>query len=142
MKKIYEKPVMLAERFVANHYCSACPDPDTYVTYDFVCDAGGGSSYNVFYDTDGDGELSPQEERNEYIGNFHACRDTHSVTVLKGQSIDNIFPLGIIGRTEWVGWERKYVTYPVRIWRGEDGNNIHCTTNLNASEYTPQKNLS
>ncbi len=141
MKKQWGKPLTDVQEFVPQEFIAACDPDDEYVKYEFWCDAGGGSSYNVYYDTDKDGELSDYEERNQYIGNFHACRRSHSVTVKKGVSVDDVFPYGIIGRYEWVGsWEtgvhQEYVTRPVRIWRGDDGNNIHCTTKLNVTEWT------
>ena len=136
-KKDWISPRTGFQEFVPNEYCAPCGDGTTMVTYYFWCDAGNGSTFIVYQDPDGDGELSPSEERNQYIGNFYACRESHTVTVEKGTSIDYIFPRGIIGRTEWVDWEIKYVTRPVRIWRGEDGNNIHCTTHLDTSEFTP-----
>ena len=144
IKRKWGKPGLDVQVFVPQEFISACPPSDTWVTYEFWCDAGGGSSYNVYLDTNGDGQLSDYEERNQYIGNFHACRESHSVTVKKGTSIDDIFPLGIIGPYEWVGsWpaHREYVTKPVRIWRGEKGDNIHCTFTLNTSEFT-EKNPS
>lgn len=145
-KKVYGKPLMFMEKFVPQEYCAPCGDGTTMVTYNFKCDAGGGSSYNVYIDN-GDGIFDSRDD--SYIGNFYACRSSHSVTVPKGQSIDNIFPKGFIGRNElqYVGpgmfdWDYVYVTTPVRVWRGEDGNNIHCSTSLTESEYTPHYSLS
>ena len=77
------------------------------------------------------------EGYDEYLGRFHACNAEHSVTVPKGTSIDDIFPMGLISRNSYGS-----STTPVRVWRGEDGNNIHCSTSLTESEYTPHYSLS
>lgn len=161
MKKIYEKPVMLAERFVPNHYVAACPDPDTYVTYKFDCNGGVGQThYNVWLDDNPqDNQLTGEwreqvtifgsqwtwgyndyGDRDTWLTSgkyFHNCtQGHHEVTVPKGTSIDNIFPYGFIQ----VKNDRNGTVIPVRLWRG-DGD-IHATRTLNSSEFTPVKNLS
>ena len=133
-KKVYGKPLMYAEKFVPQNFVAACPPSETYVTYQFWCDAGNGSTYNVYIDN-GDGTFNNNSDI--HIGNFYACREAHSVTVPKGSSIDDIFPKGFIGRNEWTGpWEYQYVARPVRIWRGENNDNIHCTFQLSENEFT------
>lgn len=152
-KKIYERPVMQVEEFVANQYCAPCGDGETTVTYKFKCDAGGGSSYYVWLDNniiggDAEGEWVEQgwgmftsyewEGADEYLGRFHACSEgQHTVTVPKGTPIDDIFPLGLISRSQY-----GVNTTKVRVWRGEDGDNIHCSTHLDTSEYTPHYKFS
>lgn len=133
MKRNWGKPGLDVQVFVPNEYIAACGPDTIYVTYEFWCNAGGGTTFNVYLDPNGDGILSDEEKRHQYIGNFYACNESHSVTVLKGQSIDQIFPRGIIGRTKF--WSGEYVTTPVRIWRGDDGEDIHCTTHLNETEF-------
>lgn len=142
-KKIYNKPLLQIENFMPQEYCSPCGDGITMVTYDFSCDAGDGTTYYVWIDNhtlggNAEGEWNYRwghynwEGYDEYLGAFHACQSSHSVTVPKGTPIDDIFPMGIISKNMY-----GYYTTPVRIWRGEDGNNIHCTTQLQESEFTP-----
>lgn len=150
MKKIYEKPVMLAERFVPNHFCSACGDGATTVTYYFMCDGGIQSGhYDVWIDTNKNGLLDGHNEHHSFWGYewdewvwddeyltdgkyFHPCEEKHSVTVPEGTSVEDIFPYGLMTTKG----ETSPVT-AVRIWRGKDGNNVHCTTQLNSESFTP-----
>ena len=135
-KKEYGKPLMFAEQFVPQTYVAACGTTSSYVTYEFQCDAGKGTTYNVYLDYNHNGEYDDTDDRYGYIGNFYACNEAHSVTVPAGQPIDDVFPTGFIGRWEWTGpFSREYRTYPVRIWRGDDGNNIHCTFQLHESQF-------
>lgn len=143
-KKEYGKPLMFAEEFIPQEYCAPCGDGTTMVTYTFWCDAGNGRSFYVWLDKNnigGDAEGDWEYDywsgytwvgADEYLGSFHACQATHSVTVPKGTSIDDVFPRGLICRN-------MYGVSPtqVRVWRGDNNDNIHCTTKLEESEYTP-----
>lgn len=147
MKKQWGKPLTGVQRFVPQYCQTPCGDGTTMVTYNFWCNAGNGRSYYVWLDNNtigGDAEGDWYEVssgwtteyewrgQDEYIGRFHACEASHSVTVPKGSSIDDIFPLGLISRNMYGTNATR-----VRIWRGEDGDNIHCTTKLDTSEFTP-----
>ena len=68
---------------------------------------------------------------------YHPCAQQHTVTVPKGTSIDDIFPKGYLLIEHGYGYGASYETIPVRIWRGEDGRNVHVTTSLQESEFTP-----
>ena len=144
-KRNWGKPEVGVQLFMPNEYCAPCGDGTTMVTYTFWCDAGSGSYY-VWLDNNilggpaegdwvevGSGWYTEYEWQgnDEYIGRFHPCQATHSVTVPKGTSIDDVFPYGLISKQQ-----SGYNTTRVRIWRGDDGNNIHCTTHLDESEYT------
>lgn len=129
MKKLYTKPTLICERFQATEYIAACGESG--VTYKFICNASknygidlGGS---VYLETNGVDELQPSSD--EYLGAYHQCSETHIA-----ESTDNFLegyfePSGLIDTSV-----RKVV-----IWRGEDGNNIHCTTTLNKSEWETAK---
>ena len=58
-KKIYEKPAMQVEAFIANDYCVNCKEDPAhqFVTYYFECDAGG-SQNNKCYVRDGSGNYA------------------------------------------------------------------------------------
>ncbi len=148
-KKNYTRPVMDIELFVANNFCSACGDGTTMVTYEFWCNAGTGDYY-VWEETNGRDGLQTSggygynadkcwAGTNGTWYSYHPCNQSHSVTVPKGTSIDNIFPYGYISKN---GNGSNYTR--VRLWldRQPDpvtGNatDIHCTTKLNTSEFTP-----
>lgn len=142
-KKIYEKPVMQVEFFVANHYCSGCGDGTTMVTYYFMCDAGQGNEYKVWLDN-GNGIFEQSRDTQlTQSGNwftpgtvYSPCSAKHTVTVPKGTSIDDVFPYGWIVRYDYQGLHTNEATY-VRIWRGDDNDDIHCTTHLDEDSYTP-----
>ena len=139
-KKAYSKPLVLAEKFIPQNYIAACSPDQTYVTYQFWCNAGSGN-YKVWLDSNNNGTLDSQDRQltsNGFFGIgatvFTPCNEAHSVTVPKGQSIDNIFPKGFI-------WQYDYgligdSALPVRIWRGENDDDIHCTFVLDEEEFT------
>lgn len=126
-KKIYEKPVMQVEEFVANHYVASCSPDEDFIIYHFICDAGGGSTYQVWEDHGTIGSFN--ENQDVYKGNFYACRAPHDVkvNVTAGESvdIDQIFPRGFIRRRQNIFGE--WVTTPVRIWYGDNNDDLHCT---------------
>ena len=148
-KRIWRSPVKGVQEFVPNNYCTPCGDGTTEVTYYFMCDAGIASGeYDAFLDKNQNGQLdgsyqwSWSEWRDVWVGTdelltpgsryFHPCNETHTVTVPAGTSVDDIFPYGLItpdGRTSPVT--------PVRIWRGDNNDNVHCTTNLRSESFTP-----
>jgi hypothetical protein len=155
MKKIYEKPVMLAEVFVPNMYVAACDQSGATQTYYFMCDGGFQSGqYDVVMDSNGNQTLegvwrwnfarqtyqwgySDNGERDNLLTAgkyFHPCNKKHTVTVPYGTSVEDIFPHGWMqtkdshSNTDWTA---------VRIWRGENNDNIHCTTNLRSEDFIP-----
>lgn len=125
MKKRYERPVMNAQTFVANEYvASGCGE--TGSVYKFKCDAGRYGTllgYNVY--TNGkDGVAGTKDDVR--LGSYTPCSEEHEASTedefLKGYMCKD---LGFV--------EGK--PYPVVIWRGEDGKNIHCTTNLDIENW-------
>ncbi len=152
-KKVYSKPIMMIETFVPQEYCAPCGDGATEVTYYFMCDGGfGNTHYNVWLDDNPrDDQLtgrwgrsplsvdwtwgySDQGYRDTWLTSgkyYHSCNKTHTVTVPKGTSVEDIFPYGFLQ----VKGDRDGEIIPVRLWRG-DGS-IHATRTLNSSEFTP-----
>ena len=150
-KKIYERPVMQVEAFVANHYCSDCGDGPTTVTYKFQCNAGSHSNWqDVYLETNGRAGLQTNGnpwtgvQADRYIGEYHACNKTHNVTLSADEpfDIDATFPKGYVIADWGSGWQHEYETLEVRIWRGNDGRNIHCTTQVEEDKFTPHYNFS
>ena len=153
-RKEYKKPVMFAEQFNPQAYCAPCGDGTTMVTYYFMCDGGfGDTHYNVWLDDNPkDGQLTGVWRTN-YWGNlqwanndqgnhdtwltagkyYHSCQKTHTVTVPAGTSVEDIFPYGFIQLKS----DQTAEVIPVRIWRGENNDNIHCTRALNSDSFTP-----
>lgn len=128
-KKKYVRPIMVGERFVADEYIAACGDSGT--TYKFVCNA---SKQYGFFDG-GDVYLETnrreglQEGEDEYLGPYIQCSEPHIA-----ESTDDFFdgyfvPYGIIDNR----------VRQVVIWRGENNDNIHCTTTLDKSDWETAK---
>ena len=144
-KKVYGKPLMFAEEFVPQEYCAPCGDGATQVTYYFVCDGGIPNTYHTVY-LESNGYSGLQTSGNPWAGTradqwltdtYHPCAQKHTVTVPKGTAIDDIFPKGYLLVQHGYGWGASYETIPVSIWRGENGDNVHVTTALQESEFTP-----
>lgn len=126
MKRAYVRPTMVGERFVANEYVAACGDKGK--VYKFKCDAGGGKSGNVYLETNGrpgfqEGFLGIGGDR--YLSGYHACGITHDADT------SDAFLDGYYVRNGSVT--------AVKVWRGENGDNTYCTTNLNMSEWETAK---
>ena len=126
MKRAYVRPAMVGERFVANEYVAACGDSGT--VYKFKCDAGGGKSGSVYLETNGKpgfqgGFLGIGGDR--YLSGYHACGITHDADTsddfLDGYYVRN-----------------RNVTQ-VKVWRGEKGDNTHCTENINMNTWETAK---
>ncbi len=82
MKKVYEKPMISVENFVANEFCSTCKPGE--LVYKFVCDApNDGHEVYQFSHQDGtiDGVINNLNLRAEYITKtYEPCGSTHTVT--------------------------------------------------------------
>ena len=116
----------VVDTFAANEFVSSCGDQNK--EYLFTCDAGGGKSGSVYLETNG--RPGFQEEflgigGDRYLSDYHACGTTHTA------------------KTTDEFQEGYYIRYGkvtnVIVWRGEKGNNTHCTTNLDKNEWTTVK---
>lgn len=122
----WERPMVVVDTFAANEFVSTCGDQNK--EYLFTCDAGGGESGSVYLETNGRpgfqaGFLGLGGDR--YLGGYHACGTTYTA-----KTIDEF-------------QEGYYIRYGkvtnVIVWRGEKGDNTHCTTNLDKNEWTTVK---
>lgn len=122
----WERPMAVVDTFAANEFVSSCGDQNK--EYLFTCDAGGGKSGSVYLETNGrpgfqEGLLGIGGDR--YLSDYHACGTTHTA------------------KTTDEFQEGYYIRYGkvtnVIVWRGEKGNNTHCTTNLDKNEWTTVK---
>ena len=129
MKRVYVRPTMVGERFVANEYVAACGDKGT--TYKFECNAGDQDlsdyPYAVYVDSNNNGKY---DKKDRYLNNYHACGKTHEAPAKDG------FLNGFMIDTR-SGHDS--APQSVIIWRGEDGKNVHCTTNLNMDKWETVK---
>lgn len=135
MKRTYVRPTMVGERFVANEYVAACGDSGK--VYKFECNAGGGVSGNVYQETNGESGLQrwpskpgSKPDTNLTSGvftSYHACGETHEASAMVNFVNGYYVPL-----------QSGKVTNVI-IWRGKDGHNVHCTTQLNMDEWATAK---
>lgn len=130
--KSYKKPVLNVECFTANEFVAACHDWNT--VYKFTCTAGDGAKGDVYTDSGENLTKGP-------LRYYSACDATHEASkkddFISGYYIKN-GGSDMTGHLTWHGWEY-YEKIPVIIWRGEDGNNVHCTTNLDMDSWQTDK---
>lgn len=127
MKK-WSRPVTMVQKFEANEYVAACGDENK--VYKFKCDAGWtGLTGSTVYTNGSDGEMGTSDD--EYLGPYAHCGATHEASTTD-EFIAGYLKKNVIGIP--VGEK-----VPVIIWRGEDGNNIHCTINLDMDSWETAK---
>ena len=128
MKRVWCRPQTVVQKFEANEYVAACGDSGT--VYKFVCNAGRYGTllgYDVY--TNGkDGEPGTKDDR--YLGGYTPCNATHNA------STTDEFIEGYM-RKDWGIFEGERID--VIIWRGENGDNIHCTTDLDMNTWETAK---
>lgn len=130
-KKAYSKPMLKSEAFVPQSYVAACGD--TNKVYKFTCDATGGIAGFVFQETNGKDGLQVFSGGDQRIASgYHACGITHEAPATDSfydgyyvTGLDAINGGGLIT--------------PVKIWKGPDNNNVHCTKNLDMSSWETAK---
>lgn len=125
----YVKPVMESEMFAANEYIAACGD--TNYEYLFKCDAMGGFTGTVFY-SDGDDKFEPFGDDRFMGSGYHACGKEHK-TIEGDDFVEGWYVTG------WDGISGGKWVEKVIIWKGADGKNIHCTTNLDMKSWETAK---
>ena len=119
-KMIWTRPIAEVEQFMPNEYIAKCEDTTTE-HYKFVCNASGGITGTVMVDSNGNGKYDPFVDK--YLGTgYHQCQATHYVSKEGTEILKGFYLTGFDALTG----SGKLVT-PVFIWRGNDGNNIHCT---------------
>lgn len=138
MKKMWEEPKILVQKFMPNEYVAACGDSGT--TYLFTCDAGGGKSGTVYLETNGEPGLQTGWGGDQYLSGYHACGTKHEA------DSDDAFLNGYYVTEQWVpgsGWgdwgHMETVTTDVIVWRGPHNDNTHCTTNLDMNTWETAK---
>lgn len=128
MKRAYVRPTMVGERFVANEYVAACHDQNT--VYKFKCDAGWtGMTGSKVWLNGPDGK--PETSDDVPLGDYGKCGVEH-----EAKTTDHFY----------AGYLKKnYGGIPlgdrvdVIVWRGETGDNIHCTKNVHMDTWETAK---
>ena len=121
MKKAYVTSTMVGERFVANEYVAACGDKNK--VYKFKCDAQKwtGLSGSTVWLNGPDGVPETSDDI-RLQGIYSRCGAEHEAKTTDA-FYNGYLKKNIMG---WPSGERKDVI----VWRGEAGDDIHCTTNL------------
>lgn len=129
MKRTYVRPTMVGERFVANEYVAACHEQNK--VYKFKCNAQEwtGLTGSTVWLNGPDGR--PETSDDVLLGSYGKCGVEHEAKTTDefyaGYLKKNIGGVPLGKRTD------------VIVWRGEDGKNIHYTTNLNIKEWETAK---
>lgn len=128
-KNVWVQPQTAVQQFVANEYVAACGD--TNYEYLFKCDAMGGITGTVFY-SDGDDKFEPFGDDRWMGTGYQACGDKHK-TEVGDEFIEGWYVTG------WSAMTGGGLYTKVMIWKGEDGNNIHCTKELDMKKWETAK---
>lgn len=121
----WERPMAVVDAFVANEFVSACGDQNK--VYKFKCNAQDwtGLTGSTVWLNGPDGQ--PETSDDIQLGSYGKCGAEH-----EAKTTDE-FSLGYL--------KKNYLGFPmgkrldVIVWRGEKGDNIHCTTNLDMNTW-------
>ena len=127
MKKTWEEPKIMVQKFVANEYVAACGASGT--VYNFVCDAGEKDTKYAVKDANGKvATISGyyMDGKNDW---YKPCGETHQAEsdsgFLTGFHLDD-------PKT------KKDENIKFIIWT-QDNTDVHCTTQLDMNEWTTAK---
>lgn len=132
-QQVWSSPKTAFEEFVPQNYIAACGDSGK--EYFFTCDGGGGYSGGVWHETNGiEGLQSSGKNADERISrgdcSYSACNKEHTASVDSDFIFDCYFKR--CGRSDESAIE-------VVVWRGPEGNNTHCTANLDINSWETTK---
>lgn len=132
MKKEYVRPVIVGERFAPNEYIAACGDSGK--VYKFECNAGSKhNSYNVYL-KDGTPYATSGRDYGGCKTDFYSyspCGEKHDA------DSDSGFLPGYMYRQNFLG-NNTGDRIDVIIWT-DNYTQVHCTTNLQMSEWETTK---
>lgn len=131
MKKTWEEPKILVQKFIPNEYVAACGDSG--VVYNFECNAGNENTHYAVKDSNGDVATISEMYMNgggKWGGYYYEpCGETHKAEsdsgFLKGYHLDD-------------PTTQRNENIQVVIWTDND-TDVHCTTKLNMNEWTTAK---
>lgn len=129
MKRAYVRPTMVGERFVANEYVAACGDQNK--VYKFKCNAQEWTGWagSTVWLNGPDGQ--PETSDDVILGTYGRCGTEHEAKTTD-EFYNGYLKKNILGIPSG---PRKDVI----VWRGETGDNINCTTNLNINTWETAK---
>lgn len=132
MKKTWEEPQILVQKFIPNEYVAACGDSGTI--YKFKCNAGSRiKDYNVYLQDGTPYATSGPDSggcKTDYYS-YSPCGTTHSA------DSDSGFLAGYMYEQNWRGQDSgKRIN--VIIWT-DNYTNVHCTTDLDQSSWETEK---
>lgn len=127
MKKTWEEPKIMVQKFVANEYVAACGASGT--VYNFVCDAGKEDTKYAVKDANGKVATISGSKMDGWFSYYSPCGETHEADsnsgFLTGYHLDD-------------PWTREDENIEVVIWT-DNNTDVHCTTKLNMNEWTTAK---
>ena len=125
----WERPMVVVDTFAANEFVSTCGDKGTI--YKFKCDAQNwtGLTGSTVWLNGPDGQ--PETSDDILLGTYGKCGVEHEAKKTDEFSLGYLKKniLGIPGGKR----------LDVIVWRGEKGDNIHCTTNLDMDKWETAK---
>lgn len=125
-KRVWTKPLAVAETFTPNEYIAGCDDLINEY-YAFVCNGGGGAYGGVWVESNGVSGL--QEDGDTRISrsesSYHACGTTHYALKSAAEFEDGYYKE--YSMLPWVSND----PISVIVWRGPNGDNVHTYANAN-----------
>ena len=135
MKEMWTEPRIEVQKFAANEYVAACGDSGT--VYKFACTASGGTYGSVCEETNGRDGLQTRggwgydadRELTDWPWSYYyACNEKHTA-----ESTDDFL------NGYYCAGDNTRNAQKVIIWRGPNGDDIHCTTNLDKNTWETAK---
>lgn len=127
MKKTWEEPKIMVQKFIPNEYVAACGTSG--VVYNFKCNAGERDTRYAVKDASGKvARISGKYMDGEW-NYYHPCGETHQAESNSG------FLTGYHLDDPYTDEDEKI---EVIIWTHND-TNVHCTTQLDMNEWTTAK---
>lgn len=127
MKKTWEEPKIMVQKFIPNEYVAACGASGT--VYNFVCNAGEKDKKYAVKDAHGNVATISGWYMDGSDDYYHPCGETHEADsdsgFLTGFHLDD-------PKT------KKDENIEVVIWT-DHGRDVHCTTQLDMNDWTTAK---
>ena len=127
MKKTWEEPKIMVQKFIPNEYVAACGQSG--VVYNFECNAGEKYRHYAVKDSNGNIATISGKYMDGVWKYYHPCGETHQAEsnsgFLTGYHLDDPYT-------------RNDENIKVIIWTQND-TNVHCTTQLDMNKWTTAK---
>lgn len=127
MKKTWEEPKIMVQKFIPNEYVAACGDSG--VVYNFECNAGKKRTPYAVKDANGNVARISGKYMDGVLHFYYPCGETHKANsnsgFLTGYHLDN-------------PWTPEDEHIEVIIWTDYD-RAVHCTTQLDMDKWTTAK---